>query len=76
MKIKVIIHKDENQGFWAEIPSLPGCYTQSETYEGLFPNVYEAVEGYLKVKEEESIITISHDKKQDDKNCQIFEMVV
>jgi len=49
MKLKVLIHKDEKQGFWAEIPSLPGCLTQADTMEDLFPNIYEAVEVYLNV---------------------------
>ena len=55
MKLKVLIHKDEKKGFWAEIPSLPGCLTQADTMEELFPNIYEAVEGYLKVREEETM---------------------
>ena len=28
MKMKVIIHEDEESGYWAEVPSLPGCGTQ------------------------------------------------
>ena len=54
MKIKVLVNKDKKSGYWAEIPSLPGCYTQAETLEELVPNIYEAVEGYLKVREEEN----------------------
>ncbi|MEO8150502.1 MAG: type II toxin-antitoxin system HicB family antitoxin [Bacteroidia bacterium] len=50
MKFKVIIHTDEKKGFWAELPSLPGCFTQADTMEELIPNIYEAVEGYIKVK--------------------------
>lgn len=75
MKLKVLIHKDEKQGFWAEIPSLPGCLTQAETMEDLFPNIYEAVEGYLKVREEESMNN-STQYIQKDNDYKIFEMVV
>ena len=49
MKIKVVVHKAEEGGYWAEVPSLPGCATQGETFEELLTNIYEAVEGCLAV---------------------------
>lgn len=49
MKIKVIIHEAEEGGFWAEVPSIPGCATQGETFEELLNNIYEAVEACLSV---------------------------
>jgi predicted RNase H-like HicB family nuclease len=49
MKIKVIVHEAEEGGFWAEVPSIPGCATQGETFEELLQNLYEAVEGCLSV---------------------------
>ena len=49
MKLKVVIHEAEEGGFWAEVPSIPGCATQGETFEELLKNIYEAVEGYLSV---------------------------
>ncbi|HVF48656.1 MAG TPA: type II toxin-antitoxin system HicB family antitoxin [Pyrinomonadaceae bacterium] len=49
MKIKVIIHEAEEGGYWAEVPSIPGCATQGETFEELLQNLYEAVEGCLSV---------------------------
>jgi len=49
MKIKVIVHEAEEGGFWAEVPSIPGCATQGETFEELLKNIYEAVEGCLSV---------------------------
>lgn len=47
MKLKVIIHTAEEGGLWAEVPSIPGCVSQAETFEELVPNIYEAVEGSL-----------------------------
>ena len=47
MKIHVIVHKAEEGGFWAEVPSLPGCATQGETMEELRANLREAIEGCL-----------------------------
>lgn len=49
MKIKVIIHEAEEGGFWAEVPSIPGCATQGETMEELLCTIQEAVEGCLSV---------------------------
>jgi predicted RNase H-like HicB family nuclease len=49
MKIKVVIHEAEEGGYWAEVPSIPGCATQGETFEELLQNIYEAVEGCLSV---------------------------
>jgi predicted RNase H-like HicB family nuclease len=49
MKIKVIIHEAEEGGYWAEVPAIPGCATQGETFEELLKNLYEAVEGCLAI---------------------------
>lgn len=49
MKIKVVVHEAEEGGFWAEVPALPGCATQGETFEELLQNLYEAVEAALSV---------------------------
>ncbi|HBT89872.1 type II toxin-antitoxin system HicB family antitoxin [Desulfobacter sp.] len=49
MKIKVIIHEAEEGGYWAEVPAIPGCATQGETFDELLENIYEAVEGCLSV---------------------------
>lgn len=49
MKLKVIVHKADEGGYWAEVPSIPGCATQGETFDELLSNLYEAVEGCLSV---------------------------
>ena len=49
MKLKVIIHEAEEGGYWAEVPSIPGCATQGETFEELLTNIYEAVEACLSI---------------------------
>ncbi len=50
MKLKVIVHQAEEGGYWAEVPAIPGCATQGETFEELLQNLYEAVEGCLSVE--------------------------
>ncbi len=49
MKVKVVIHEAEEGGFWAEVPAIPGCATQGDTFDELLANLYEAVEGCLSV---------------------------
>ncbi len=49
MKIKVVVQEAEEGGFWAEVPSFPGCSTQGENFEKLLQNPNEAVEGCLAV---------------------------
>ena len=35
MRLKVIVHEAEEGGYWAEVPAIPGCATQGETFEEL-----------------------------------------
>jgi predicted RNase H-like HicB family nuclease len=49
MKLKVIVHNAEEGGYWAEVPAIPGCATQGETFEELLSNLYEAVEACMSV---------------------------
>jgi predicted RNase H-like HicB family nuclease len=53
MKIKAIIHEAEEGGYWAEIPAIPGCATQGESFQELLSNIYEAVEACLSVEVED-----------------------
>ena len=46
---KVVVHEAEEGGYWAEVPAIPGCATQGETFEEMLANLYEAVEGCLSV---------------------------
>jgi len=56
MKIKVIIHQAEEGGYWAEVPAIPGCFTQGDCWEELIQNIYEAVEACLSVDVEKTKI--------------------
>lgn len=47
MNIKILIHKAEEGGFWAEAPSLPGCVSQGETKDEVLANIQEAIELWL-----------------------------
>ena len=60
MKIKVVIHEAEEGGFWAEVPAIPGCATQGETYEELLQNLNEAIEACLSI----DIVEPKHSDKE------------
>ena len=49
----VVIHEDPAGGFWAEVPALPGCYSQGETVDELKTNTREAIPGFLEVLKEQ-----------------------
>ncbi|MDE0107525.1 MAG: type II toxin-antitoxin system HicB family antitoxin [Bryobacterales bacterium] len=57
MKLKVVIRESEEGGFWAEVPAIPGCATQGDTFEELLSNIYEAVEGCLSVEVQEGSLS-------------------
>ena len=67
MTLKVIVHRAEEGGFWAEVPAIPGCATQGETHEELLANVREAIEGCLSIE-------ISEPERLE--GDQIFELAV
>jgi len=49
MKLKVVVHEAEEGGYWAEVPAIPGCATQGDTFDELLKNLYDAVEGCLSI---------------------------
>lgn len=53
MNLKVVVHEAEEGGYWAEVPAIPGCATQGESFEELLSNLYEAIEGCLSVDVQE-----------------------
>jgi predicted RNase H-like HicB family nuclease len=53
MTFKAIIHPESTGGFWGEVPSLPGCYSQAETVDQLIINLREAATGYLQILADE-----------------------
>ena len=56
MKLKVIIHEAEEGGYWAEVPAIPGCATQGDSFEELLANLHEAVEACLSVDIDEDVL--------------------
>lgn len=44
LNFKVIIEQDEDGIFVADVPAIPGCYTEGKTYEEAVKNVKEVIE--------------------------------
>ena len=51
-KINVVIEQDEH-GFFAYCPDLPGCHTQGDTFEEAPGNAREAIALYLETLDEQ-----------------------
>ena len=64
----VVIHEDPDGGFWAEVPALPGCYSQGETIDELKHNIRAAIAGVLEVLKQEG--------REPDSNIQILDVAV
>ena len=67
-RYSAIIHQDPEGGFWAEVPALPGCYSQGETMDELMANVREAIAGVIEVMKEQG--------KLPEQNIQILDIAV
>lgn len=59
MTLKAVIHEDESGGYWAEVPSLPGCVSQGETMGEIQTNIREAIEAWLEAAEPTAAISAS-----------------
>ena len=53
---QVIIYPGED-GYWVvECPSLPGCISQGKTKTEAIANIREAIDGYVKALQEDSLL--------------------
>lgn len=52
----VIIEKDEDGWFVADVPALQGCHTQGRTKAQVLKNIKEAIELCLEVQEEKNYL--------------------
>ena len=44
---EVIIHREEAGGYWAEIPAMPGCFSDGATLAEVRKNIAEAAQCWL-----------------------------
>jgi predicted RNase H-like HicB family nuclease len=46
-RFKIILEKENDNGYSVSVPALPGCASQGETVEECLSNAKEAIELYL-----------------------------
>ena len=51
MRIKVVLESAEEGGYTVYVPSLPGCISEGDTFDGAMENIKEAFELYLEPDE-------------------------
>lgn len=54
LNFKVVITQDEDGMFVADVPAIPSCHTQGETYEEAIKNIEEAIGLCLHVAQKDS----------------------
>lgn len=47
MQYTVVVHSAEEGGYWVDVLSLPGCFSQGETIDDAMNNVREAIELHI-----------------------------
>jgi len=47
VKFRVLLERDEDGIYVAQVPELPGCVSQGETREKALINIKDAIQGYL-----------------------------
>ena len=45
--LEVIIHREEAGGYWAEIPAMPGCFSDGATLAEVRRNIAEEAQCWL-----------------------------
>jgi predicted RNase H-like HicB family nuclease len=53
MQFTVLVHEDEDGGYWGECLELPGCISQGNSLDEMDSNIREAIELVLEVKLED-----------------------
>jgi predicted RNase H-like HicB family nuclease len=43
----VLVHDEDEGGYWAEVEELPGCFASGETLDELEEDVKEAIEQHI-----------------------------
>lgn len=54
MQLKIIIEKDDSGYYVAEVPGMPGCFSQGKTIDEVKKNIAEAIQGWIEVMNEKA----------------------
>jgi predicted RNase H-like HicB family nuclease len=47
MEYTVILHEAEEGGYWVDVPSLPGCFSQGESLDETMRNAERAIRSHI-----------------------------
>lgn len=47
MEYTVILHEAEEGGYWVEVPSLAGCFSQGESVDEALENIKDAIQSHV-----------------------------
>jgi predicted RNase H-like HicB family nuclease len=64
LTFKIELIEETDGGFIANVPALPGCHTQGDSYDEVIENVKDAIQLYLDVLYDESTSTLSKPHSQ------------
>jgi|GEM_PF-566759 len=64
LKFKVELIQEPDGGYIANVPALPGCHTQGDSFDETIENIKDAIQLYLDVLYEESTSTLSKSHSQ------------
>ena len=54
-QFEVVFIAQEEGGYTVEVPDLPGCISEGDTFEEAYENIKEAIELYLETLEERGV---------------------
>ena len=56
--LNAIIYRDESGVYCAEVPALPGCFSDGDTFDEAVANIREAAAGWLAAQDEQ--VAVAH----------------
>ena len=59
MKLHAVIEQDEAGFYVADVPALPGCFSQGKTRDEALENIKEAIVGWLEVMDSKQEVDLS-----------------
>lgn len=59
LKFNVIFEQEDDAGYSVQVPVLPGCFSQGDTFEDALNNIKEAIKLYLEDEAKEEISYLS-----------------
>ena len=75
LNFQVLITQDEDGLFVADVPAIPGCHAQGETYDVTLRNIKDAIKLCLKVAEKDASFQKKIDWPQSKTNSKLLGII-